>query len=172
MSSIGNTLVSLDAILKEYYRDGGVVNTTFVNNPLWALLSKKQHTIANVGGRSFVWPVKYATSQGRSAVFASAQAGGQGTSTQAVDFINEVIELQQQLQGPPPEAPEAPLMDPNMPPEMMPPDMSGMPPMEGMPMDMPPDAPPMPPISRPKLSKHPSISRVTASTKALRLPLV
>lgn len=87
MSSIGNTLVSLDAILKEYYRDGGVVNTTFVNNPLWALLTKKQNLLAGVGGRHFVFPVKYATSQGRSATFSSAQTGGQSTSTQAVDFL-------------------------------------------------------------------------------------
>jgi hypothetical protein len=87
MTSIGNSMTSLDAILKEYYRDGGVVNTTFVNNPLWALLTKKQHVMSGVGGRSFLWPVKYATSQGRSALFSSAQTGGQTTSTQAVDFI-------------------------------------------------------------------------------------
>lgn len=84
---IGNTLVSLDAILKEYYRDGGVVNTTFESNPLWAMLSKKTNTMGGVGGRSFLWPVKYATSQGRSAVFGTAQTGGQQTSTQSVDFI-------------------------------------------------------------------------------------
>jgi hypothetical protein len=87
MTSIGNTLVSLDAILKEYYRDGGVVNTTFQDNPLWALVTKKQHVMSGVGGRSFLWPVKYATSQGRSAIFATAQTGGQNTSTQVVDFI-------------------------------------------------------------------------------------
>lgn len=87
MSSIGNTMLSLDAILKEYYRDGGVVNTTFVNNPLWALMTKKQNVMSGVGGRSFLWPVKYATSQGRSAVFATAQNSGQITSTQSVDFI-------------------------------------------------------------------------------------
>lgn len=87
MTSIGNTMTSLDAILKEYYRDGGVVNTTFVNNPLWAMITKKQHVMSGVGGRSFLWPVKYATSQGRSAVFATAQTGGQNTSTQTVDFI-------------------------------------------------------------------------------------
>lgn len=87
MSTVGNTMVSLDAILKEYYRDGGVVNTTFVNNPLWALITKKQNAMAGVGGRNFLFPVKYATSQGRSAVFTTAQAGGSITSTQAVDFI-------------------------------------------------------------------------------------
>ena len=83
---IGNTLVSLDAILKEYYRDGGVINTTFEQNPLWALITKKQNVMANVGGRNFLFPVKYATSQGRSALFANAQSGGQLTSTQTVDF--------------------------------------------------------------------------------------
>lgn len=93
--AIGNTMVSLESILKEYYRDGGVVNTTFVKNPLWALLTKEQNRMGNVGGSYFLWPVKYATSQGRSATFSDALSGGQITATQAVDFkVPNVVNYQ------------------------------------------------------------------------------
>lgn len=88
MSSIGNTFSTLSAIYKEYYRDGGVIETTFQDNPLWAMLTKSSNPrlIGNVGGKSFIYPVRYATSQGRSATFANAQTGSQITSSQSVDF--------------------------------------------------------------------------------------
>lgn len=82
----GNTLAALNGILKEYYADGPIANETYVDNPLWAMMSKS-HDTSGVGGREFVHAVVYGASQGRSATFARAQAGGQGTSEQSVSFL-------------------------------------------------------------------------------------
>jgi len=82
----GNTPASIDALLKEYYDDGALVNETYIDNPLWARMSK-QESIGNVTGRHFVHPVVFASSQGRSRTFARAQARGGATSEQSVDFL-------------------------------------------------------------------------------------
>ena len=81
----GNTLLTIDALLKYYY-DDGFVNETFMKNPLWALISKKQ-AMANATGRAFIHPVVYATSQGRNTNFANAQTAGQNTGELSVDFV-------------------------------------------------------------------------------------
>src|ERR1700749_1986789 len=82
----GNTILSIDQILKEYYPDGAIVNETYVKNPLWAMMTKS-HDTSGVGGREFVHPVVYATSQGRSTVFSQAQARGQTTSELSASFL-------------------------------------------------------------------------------------
>lgn len=81
----GNTQTTIDALLKFYYDDGALVNETYFDNPLWAMMTKRQ-AVANVTGRSFIHPVVYATSQGRRVNFAAAQAAGQLTGELSVDF--------------------------------------------------------------------------------------
>lgn len=83
--SSGNTQTTIDALLKFYYDDGALVNETYFDNPLWAMMTKRQ-AVANVTGRSFIHPVVYATSQGRRVNFAQAQAAGQVTGELSVDF--------------------------------------------------------------------------------------
>lgn len=83
--SSGNTQTTIDALLKFYYDDGALVNETYFDNPLWAMMTKRQ-AVANVTGRSFIHPVVYATSQGRRVNFAAAQAAGSVTGELSVDF--------------------------------------------------------------------------------------
>lgn len=83
--SSGNNQTTIDALLKFYYDDGALVNETYFDNPLWAMMTKRQ-AVANVTGRSFIHPVVYATSQGRRVNFAAAQAAGQLTGELSVDF--------------------------------------------------------------------------------------
>ncbi|MGD0331137.1 MAG: hypothetical protein ABSB40_11980 [Nitrososphaeria archaeon] len=82
----GNTSTTIDAILKEYYDDGALVNETYIDNPLWARMSKAE-ALGNVTGRHFVHPVVIATSQGRSRSFTQAQSRGQATNEMAYDFL-------------------------------------------------------------------------------------
>ena len=85
-TSAGNTQTSIDALLKEYYDDGALVNETFKKNPLWGLITKSQ-AVANVTGRRFIHPVVYGGSQGRSRSFSRAQARGEATGELSVDFV-------------------------------------------------------------------------------------
>lgn len=82
----GNNPTSIDALLKEYYDDGALVNETYIDNPLWARMSK-QESVGNVTGRHFVHPVVFATSQGRSRTFSQAQNNGILTAERSVDFL-------------------------------------------------------------------------------------
>ena len=81
----GNNQTTIDALLKFYYDDGALVNETYHDNPLWAMMTKRQ-AVANVTGRSFIHPVVYATSQGRRTIFSQAQSAGQVTGELSVDF--------------------------------------------------------------------------------------
>lgn len=83
--SSGNTQTTIDALLKFYYDDGALVNETYFDNPLWAMMTKRQ-AVANVTGRSFIHPVVFATSQGRRVSFSAAQSAGQKTGEVSVDF--------------------------------------------------------------------------------------
>ena len=83
--SSGNTQTTIDALLKFYYDDGALVNETYFDNPLWAMMTKRQ-AVANVTGRSFIHPVVFATSQGRRVNFAQAQSAGQKSGEVSVDF--------------------------------------------------------------------------------------
>lgn len=84
--SSGNNQTTIDALLKEYYDDGALVNETYMKNPLWARMTKSQ-AVANVTGRRFIHPVVYGASQGRSRTFSRAQARGAVTGELSVDFI-------------------------------------------------------------------------------------
>ncbi len=84
--AIGNTPATIDALLTEYYDDGALVNETYIDNPLWARMSK-QEAIGNVTGRHFVHPVVFASSQGRSRSFDRAQSRAGATAEQSVDFL-------------------------------------------------------------------------------------
>lgn len=81
----GNTIITIDALLKEYYDDGALVNETYLKKPLWAMMNKSR-SVGNVTGRSFVHPVVYATSQGRAVSFTQAQTNSQLTGELSVDF--------------------------------------------------------------------------------------
>jgi hypothetical protein len=89
----GNTELSIDGILKEYYKDGAAVNTTYEKHPLWALLAKKEAT-PNVTGRQFVHSVVFAGSSGQASGgnFAYAQTSGAATSMQSVQFLTNRYE--------------------------------------------------------------------------------
>jgi hypothetical protein len=91
--SSGNTELSIDGILKEYYRDGSAINTTYEKHPLWALLAKKEAT-PNVTGRQFVHSVVFAGSSGMASGgnFSYAQTSGQATSMQSVAFLTNRYE--------------------------------------------------------------------------------
>src|SRR3984957_7644568 len=103
-SDTGNTQLAVDGILKNYYRDGAAVNTTYEDHPLWALVGKKRG-VANVTGRAFIHSVVYSGSQGHGALgpansggagclgtvqylgFALAQLRGQETPWQSKEFV-------------------------------------------------------------------------------------
>lgn len=91
--SSGNTQTTVDGILKNYYRDGAAINTTYEKHPLWALLTKKEAT-PNVTGRSFVHSVVFAGSQGQASGgnFSLAQTQGQNSSVQSVQFLTNRFE--------------------------------------------------------------------------------
>jgi len=89
----GNTELTIDGILKDYYRDGSAINTTYEKHPLWALLAKKEAT-PNVTGRSFVHSVVFAGSSGTASGgnFSYAQTSGQATSMQSQAFLTNRFE--------------------------------------------------------------------------------
>lgn len=73
----GDTNLTVDGVLKNFYRDGAAVNTTYEDHPLWALMGKKRG-MANVTGRAFIHSVVYGGSQGHGAL-GPANSGGAGT---------------------------------------------------------------------------------------------
>lgn len=81
----GNTMITIDSLLKEYYDDGMLVNETYKKHPLWAMITKQQD-MSGVTGRSFVHPIVYASSQGRAVNFGLAQSRGNQTGELSVDF--------------------------------------------------------------------------------------
>ncbi len=81
----GNTITTIDGILKDYYDDGMLVNETYKKNPLWSMITKQQD-MSSVTGRSFIHPVVYASSQGRATNFSLAQSRGNSTGELSVDF--------------------------------------------------------------------------------------
>ena len=103
--STGDTNLTIDGILKNYYRDGAAINTTYEDHPLWALMGKKRAT-SNVTGRAFIHSVVYGTTQSHGAQgpanvlsngntsttgafvgFALAQAQGQAQNMNAAEFV-------------------------------------------------------------------------------------
>jgi hypothetical protein len=93
----GNTELTANGILKEYYPEGAATNETYEGGPFWALMEKKQ---IMTRGRTFVESVVFGSSQGASSGgspslgaptavsnFPYAQQRGQVTGTQAVEFV-------------------------------------------------------------------------------------
>lgn len=83
----GNTELTVDGILKDYYKDGGATNTTYENgNVLWGIMTKKR-AMGGVTGRSFIHSVVYADSNG-DASGTSGNVGGNNPNnpTAANDF--------------------------------------------------------------------------------------
>jgi hypothetical protein len=103
----GNTETSILGILKNYYRDGGAINTTYENHVLWAMMIKKRG-VPNVTGSQFVHSVVYADSSGDASGgitaanttnnptaaqgFAYAQSAGQKTGFQSVQFLTQRVQ--------------------------------------------------------------------------------
>lgn len=74
-------LDSVDPVLKELYVGQKVADVTFKRNPFLAMLPK----FTKFGGRNYPVPVTYNKAQGRSAVFATAQANS--TANKHVEFL-------------------------------------------------------------------------------------
>jgi hypothetical protein len=102
--SSGNTETSILGILKNYYRDGGAINTSYEKHVLWALMTKKRG-VPNVTGSQFIHSVVYADSTGDASGdittanttnnptaaqgFQYAQQAGQNTGFQSVQFYTK-----------------------------------------------------------------------------------
>lgn len=79
MSAVDAT--DLEAILKEFYTKENVRDMGYEDNPMFAALPKK----TDAGGEYYVQPVQYGRGNGRSRVYATAQANKSGNKYQ--DFI-------------------------------------------------------------------------------------
>jgi hypothetical protein len=77
--SAGNNNTSVSGLLKRWYRDGGVVLTTFTGRPYWARITKKADS-SQVEGSSFQFAMQTNDVQSRNTIFTSAQAQAQGLS--------------------------------------------------------------------------------------------
>jgi hypothetical protein len=73
------------SILKEFYKDQPVGDTTYTKNPFWAMLSKETAgaVVAGAGGRYYPQPIKYGNPQGRSAQFGYSQQNQTAAKTKA-----------------------------------------------------------------------------------------
>ena len=80
--ALGNTSVSLDAILKELYSEDRVTNAMFTRNKFWAMVPKKEDT----DGREFVYPMVISSSQARSATYANVVTAEALTSELPINF--------------------------------------------------------------------------------------
>jgi hypothetical protein len=94
MPSAGNNTNSVSGLLKRWYRDGGVVLTTFVNRPFWAMITKKADS-SQVEGTTFQFAIQTNDVQARNTVFSSAQAQAQGLSAYSQSIFSSTT------QGPP-----------------------------------------------------------------------
>ena len=105
--SSGNTETSILGILKNYYRDGGAINTTYEQHVLWAIMVKKRG-VPNVTGSQFVHSVVFADSTGDASGditaanvannpnaaqgFQYAQQAGQTSGFQSVQFLTQRVQ--------------------------------------------------------------------------------
>lgn len=76
-------MTSFDAALKAHYTDDAVMNMTYSDNPLFALVSKME----NFGGKNLPVPILYGNPQGRSATFSTAQTLGGSSASSIDDFV-------------------------------------------------------------------------------------
>src|SRR5258708_465214 len=105
--SSGNTETSILGILKNYYRDGGAINTTYENHALWGIMVKRR-AVGSVTGAQFIHSVVFADSTGDASGditaanttnnptavqgFAYAQKAGQATGFQSVQFLTQRLQ--------------------------------------------------------------------------------
>ena len=90
MASPGNTNVSVSGLLKRWYRDGGVVLTTFQNRPYWAMITKKADS-SQVEGSTFQFAIQTNDNQSRNTVFAGAQAQARGLTAYSADALTGTV---------------------------------------------------------------------------------
>lgn len=90
----GNNETSVFGLLKRWYRDGGVVLTTFMDRPYWAMITKKADS-SNVEGTTFQFAIMTNDVQARNTLFTSAQAQAQGLSAYSASAFTSTT------QGPP-----------------------------------------------------------------------
>ena len=77
----GTTLTTADAILKQHYASGPLLNLAAQQNSLFGLLSKKnKRTVQNGGGRSWTQPIRIAYPGGGSSDFGTAIAATNNAS--------------------------------------------------------------------------------------------
>jgi hypothetical protein len=94
MAQAGNNSNNVSGLLKRWYRDGGVVLTTFRNRPAWAMITKRADS-SEVEGTTFQFAIMTNDLQARNTVFSSAQAQGQGLSAYSQSIFTSTT------QGPP-----------------------------------------------------------------------
>lgn len=86
MVSPGNNNTSVSNLLKRWYRDGGVILTTFRNRPYWAMITKKADS-SQVEGSTFQFAIQTNDNQSRNTVFAGAQAQARGLTAYSTDAL-------------------------------------------------------------------------------------
>ena len=74
-------LTAMSAALKEYYHGQKVLDMVYKKNPFFAMVKKN----TKCGGKNIPVPLQYGVSQGRSAVFATAQANQ--TAAKLAEFV-------------------------------------------------------------------------------------
>lgn len=87
------TLTTHDALLKEVYSKKEVEKVVIKNNPLLAMLEKKNAFREN-GGRLYVVPVIYGVGQGTSATFADAQSNSDSSTASVAFNVTRVKQYQ------------------------------------------------------------------------------
>lgn len=90
MASPGNTNTSVSGLLKRWYRDGGVILTTFRNRPYWAMITKKADS-SQVEGSTFQFAIQTNDNQSRNVVFAGAQSQARGNTAYSTDALTATV---------------------------------------------------------------------------------
>jgi hypothetical protein len=79
MATPGNNVNSVSGLLKRWYRDGGVVLTTFTGRYYWTTITKKADS-SQTEGSSFQFAIMTNDIQARNTIFTAAQAQARGLS--------------------------------------------------------------------------------------------
>lgn len=76
-------LTAYDAALKVHYTRDRIVDMTYRNNPLFAMIPK----YTAFGGKNLPIPINYGNPQGRSKTFSNAKTRAQASSSSITDFV-------------------------------------------------------------------------------------
>ena len=90
MASPGNNMNSVTGLLKRWYRDGGLVITTFTSRPYWTMVTKKADS-SQTEGSSFQFAIITNDIQSRNTVFTSAQAQARNLSAYNTSAFTGVL---------------------------------------------------------------------------------